>query len=298
VKDTFRLFWSTPVVKEVFSHAANVPMYHSQYLLPLSALDDQVEAARIAGSEEDNLLLQLVRRIFESHLHMYLSRLYGWDVNSSSHFVSWRSNSLAAIGMDIVSGRRKIRKKGEDDGDNDETDGAEASSAKVTAPATKPSKSKGSKAEKADAKKVDMKDPYSLGFLDRGQWKNIRTLVLDRTLTHVVIFTERPVIPLTALPSDFPAPESVAKGEILDWRPTQQDLEIFLRFWFDWLAAYQRGEVASCRSLLLVSTCKMPYSTLVQDIKTGLKIQQYCVGEYDCGGALTDIPFRPKGKFF
>jgi hypothetical protein len=292
VKDTFRLFWNTPVIQEVLSHTANLPLYNAHYLLPLSALEDEIEAARIAGSEQDNLLLQLVRRVFESHLHLYLSRLYGWDANNSSHTIHWRSNSLVVLGLDTVSGRRKIRKKGE----GDEEDETAAEVAQPFAAAKGAAKVKPDKAGKGD-KKVDMKDPFSLGFIDRSQWKGIRALVLDRTVTHVVILTLRPVIPLAHLAKDFRAPESVPKGEVLDWQPTQDDIEIFLKFWFDWLAMYQKGEIASCRSLLLVSTCRMPYSTLIQDLKTGLKIQQLCVGEYDKGGARVDIPYKPKGTW-
>lgn len=291
VKDTFRLFWSTPVVQNVLSHTSNVPIYHSQYLLPLSVLDDKIEAARIASSEEDNMLLQLVRRIFETHLQAYMCRLYGWESGASNHYISWQSNSLVTICLDIGSGRRKVKKKGEADPDDPDDAPAPASAAASAGTSTKKSKSDAKGEAKADAK-----DPFSLGFIDRAQWKNIRALVLDRTVTHIVIFTERPILSLTHIPRDFKNPESVPKGEILDWKPTSQDLETFFKFWFDWLAMFQSGEISSCRSLLLVSTSKIPYSSLVQEIKTGLKIQQLCVGEYDNGTTASSIPFKPKGE--
>ncbi len=289
VKDTFRLFWSTPVVQEVLSHTSNIPVYQSQYLLPLSVLDDQIEATRIASSEEDAMLLQLVRRVFESHLQAYLSRLYGFEIGASHHFISWRSNSLVTIGLDNVSGRRKIKKKGE----AEEGDGEDDAPAEM-APASAGKSSKASR----NIEKTDAKDPFSLGFIDRAQWKNVRALVLDKTITHVVILTEQPILSLAHLTREFNPPESVAKGEVLQWSPTAQDLEIFLKFWFDWLAMFQSGEVSSCRSVLLVSASKVPYSTLIQDLKTGLKIQQMCVGEYDDGKTAPVLPLRLKGTFF
>lgn len=292
VKDTFRLFWSTPVFKHVLSHTSNVPVHHSQYLLPLSVLDDKIEAARIASSEEDNLLLQLVRRIFETHLQVYLCRLYGWEAGASNHYISWQSNSLVTVCLDIASARRKVKKRGEADPDDPE-DAPAAADAAAGGASTKKAKADA----KADTSKVDAKDPFTLGFIDRAQWKNIRALVLDRTVTHIVIFSERPILSLTHIPRDFKNPDTVPKGEILDWKPTSQDLETFLKFWFEWLAMFQSGEISSCRSLLLVSTCKVPYSTLIQEIKTGLKIQQLCVGEYDNGTTASSIPFRPKGAY-
>ena len=191
------------------------------------------------------------------------------------------------VGIDSVSGRRKLKKKGDDE-EEDET----------AAPAATPAKSgKLGKDTPKGTEKIDPKDPYSLGFIDRGQWKYIRSLVQDRTVTHIVILTERPIIPLTHLPATFNVPETIAKSEILEWQPTQQDLEVFLKFWFDWLSMYQTGEVSACRSVLLVSSSKMPYSTLIQDMRTGQKIHQLCVGEYDSSTALRDLPFRPAGLY-
>ena len=287
VKDSFRLFWNTPVVQEVFAHTSNIPLYQAQYLLPLSVLEDKLQALRIVESDTDNMLLQLVRRIFETHLHAYMARLYGWEAGASSHYIQWRSNSLVVVGIDSVSGRRKLKKKGDDE-EEDET----------AAPAATPAKSgKLGKDTPKGTEKIDPKDPYSLGFIDRGQWKYIRSLVQDRTVTHIVILTERPIIPLTHLPVTFNVPETIAKSEILEWQPTQQDLEVFLKFWFDWLSMYQTGEVSACRSVLLVSSSKMPYSTLIQDMRTGQKIHQLCVGEYDSSTALRDLPFRPAGLY-
>jgi hypothetical protein len=288
VKDTFRLFWSTPVVLKVLSHTSNIPMFHSQYLLPMSVLEDQIEAQRIVDSDQDNMLLQLVRRVFEGHLQGYLCRLYEWDSAAGSHFGLWRSNSLVVVSIDIVSGRKKIKKK---DGDEAGEGG---------------DKEEATTAAAAGGGRLDMKDPYSPGFIDRAQWKNIRQLTTDRTTTHIVILTEKPILPLTHIKREFQGRLEVPKGEILDWSPTVQDLEVFLKFWFDWLALYQNGEVSSCRSVVFISTCKVPYSTLIQDLRTGLKIQQLCVGEYDNSpnddhSSAADMerafPFKPKGEF-
>jgi hypothetical protein len=259
-------------------------------------LDDQLEAARIVGSENDAMLLQLVRRVFETHLQAYLCRLYGFEAGASHHYVAWRSNSLVTIGLDTVSGRRKIKKKGEETDPEDVEDDA-AAAAPLSGTAGKSTKVPKSAAADKTAK-ADVKDPFSLGFIDRAQWKNIRALVLDRTITHIVILTEKPILSLAHLRKEFTPPETVAKGEVIEWSPTAQDVEIFLKFWFDWLAMFQNGEVSSCRSVLLVSSYKVPYSTLIQDLKTGLKIQQMCVGEYDNGETAPVLPLRLKGQYF
>ena len=91
VKDSFRLFWNTPVVQEVFAHTSNIPLYQAQYLLPLSVLEDKLQALRIVESDTDNMLLQLVRRIFETHLHAYMARATTY---SGDRTLWWLSASI------------------------------------------------------------------------------------------------------------------------------------------------------------------------------------------------------------
>jgi hypothetical protein len=115
--------------------------------------------------------------------------------------------------MDIVSGRSKLKKsnldqKNETEEDNNETNNLSS---------------------------------FSLGFFDKMQWKRLRELALDNTLSYIIIVTEFPIIHINYIPTSYDIPSELRRGEILDWTPTVNDLQLFFSFWFDWLALFQKG---------------------------------------------------------
>ena len=228
IKDTFRFVSNMQCVKEVFSVGSHVPLYHSDYLLPLSKVNSAISHS-ITESFDDLKLFQILQKVFSSHIHGYISSLYGYSPSqstSSGHFNAWRFQTTVVVNVDIASGRAKVKKGAEGD---------------------MPADSK--QASSGTAAAGDGKDKsFSYGFLDRMQWKRLREISLDNTIIYLVIASEKPVIPCTAIPDEIaPPPSELAKGEILPWAPTTGDLRIFFQFWFDWLGQFHKGLVPSAR---------------------------------------------------
>jgi hypothetical protein len=124
------------------------------------------------------------------------------------------------------------------------------------------------------------KAEFSKGFFDKAQWKGLRSLTLDKTITQMILLFEKPVIPLGIIPRVYTLPDKLMKGETFDWGPTVADLEVFFSIWFEWLSMHQKGLVAAARTLLIISASDTPHSTVIQDTRTGLKIHQMCVSSY------------------
>ena len=222
IKDTFRFVSNMQCVKDVFSVGSHVPLYHSDYLLPLSKVDSSISQS-ITESFDDLKLFQILQKVFLSHVHGYVSSLYGYSPSqstSSGHFNAWRFQTTVVASVDIASGRSKVKKVAEEGMPID---------TKQTA---------------GDAKDKS----FSYGFLDRIQWKRLREISQDNTIIYLVIVSEKPMIPCKAISDEIaPPPSELAKGEILPWAPTTGDLRIFFQFWFDWLGQYQKGLVPSAR---------------------------------------------------
>ena len=159
IKDTFRLMWSVPAVQEQLRTGANVPMFLSEYLLSFKSVPDELKDPEKGATEADVKLLAVIRKVYENQLAAYLFPLYGHvgEKPPSHHGRVYRTGPLAYIMLDIVSGRKKIKKK----------DGEGEHEAKAAADADE-----GKKRRKT--KKVDESAKFSLGFLDKEQWKLIK----------------------------------------------------------------------------------------------------------------------------
>jgi hypothetical protein len=90
---------------------------------------------------------------------------------------------------------------------------------------------------------------YSQGFLSKSQLKAIRFVLDDATVTHFVLMSEKPFIPLTEISIDPIAPSMLLKGDILPWAPTVSDLAAF----FDSLIRWQDPGPSSSRSILTLT---------------------------------------------
>ena len=216
IKDSFRLMWTQKHIKETLSIGSNIPLYNSDYLLPLSKIVDPSVIAGILGDEYNMKMYQVIQKVYDNHIVSYVASLYGFDSSnaSSGHFNTWRFNTSVVVMMDIVTGRSKLKKslmrtKSElvDDDDNENINSSS----------------------------------FSLGFFDKMQWKRLRELALDNTVSYIVIVTEYPILSTKYIPTTFDVPTELKRGEILDWSPTVNDLQLFLSFWFDWLALFQKG---------------------------------------------------------
>lgn len=91
------------------------------------------------------------------------------------------------------------------------------------------------------------------------------------------MMSQLPFIPLGPLPREAKAPTLLNKGDILDWSPTEDDLDTFISMLMRWLdpgdnsVRFQKFAVFVCGS-------DIPYATTVQEIRTGVKLQQICIG--------------------
>ena len=253
IRDTFRFVSSMQCVKDALSVGSHVPLYHSDYMLPLSKVQSTI-ARSIVDSIDDLKLFQILQRVFSSHVHGYLSSLYGYNPSqgtSSGHFNAWRFQTTVVASLDTSTGRSKLKKRAAVEDDDESTN---------------------------DGKEGDKAKSFSQGFLDRMQWKRLREIALDNTIIYLVIVTEKPILGYGAIPREFLSPPSeLAKGEIVPWMPTTSDLDIFFQFWMEWLMQYQKGQVSSVRNLLLVSSGDVPYSSVIQDLHSGMKISQICM---------------------
>lgn len=100
VKDSFRVFFALPSVRSAYLSGANVPLYHSDYLLPVGLVPDDKE-----------LPTAILRKIFEAQVDSYVSVMSGVQQNADHRGSVWRSGSCAVVSLDIVTDRKKLKKK-------------------------------------------------------------------------------------------------------------------------------------------------------------------------------------------
>lgn len=107
IKDTFRAMFMISYIRDVFASSANLAIFHSDYLFPyitesVSITDTDI---RITGENpkiEDmfvkneiikrkNLIIQVIRKIFDSAVKAYICPLYSYNaLDRSNHAVIWR----------------------------------------------------------------------------------------------------------------------------------------------------------------------------------------------------------------
>lgn len=323
VKDTFRLFGTIPSIQSTFCSGHHSPAFHSSYQLPIKIMpkpDGDVvllgpdgeevglnnlsnsavyskEAREFLSSGIESVsnekLVLLIKRIFESNMQSYIMSLVKDEspdyipptaeeiaaaeaaakanktrptsavekedqatpvlaAQEASHFSKvWRYGSIVIVVFDIVSGRKKAPKK------------------------------------KGNASKVKTASGMSLGFLDRAQWVLLKNIMKDISVTHLVLCTEKPFVPLHAPATEYV--EHLTEEEILiantragatmyEWNPTSNDLKLLFAEIIDWLSPAP-GKPAT-RNIALVAAAELAYTTLIRDVRTGLKIQQMCLGNF------------------
>jgi hypothetical protein len=296
IKDSITCILSSPAIAQVFAMSSNIVLYHSDYLLPSNTTTGH-------DADEDSAEYRytiLIRKLFQQQIREYIVNMYGIDnPDAKDFFHTWRIGSVVMAMIDNTSGRGKLKKEDisvmpstmsskvatraiapirEDVGDDD--DGIEeiiqSERKEENISMDNNSRSYATKGESLNPSHV-----FSLGFMDRNQWKSLRSLALDKTLTQLVLIFENPIISLYGISEEYRSPESLGKGEVLPWGPTMNDLKIFLQFWIDWILNFRKeSKGLEIRSVLFVSQSDVPYTTVIQDIRTGLKIHQVCVGSY------------------
>lgn len=322
IKDSITTIFATPAISRVLSSCGNIILYHSQYLLPSNttsyAADEESASYRYT---------LLIRKMFQTQVQAYITNMYGIDAEQKDQFHCWRIGSLLISMIDCVAGRTKLKKveeveivaaaqeggikeeEDDDDGDDGDEDAEaneektatldhkpieEMSPSQIRKRTMKPSEMAKSKIESNNAPHV-----FSQGFIDKSQWKSIRNIALDSTVTQLVLVFEKPLISLYGVPTSYQAPVALGRGEVLPWAPILQDLNIFFTFWVDWiLKAKKQSKNLEIRSIVFVSRFAIPYSTVIQDVRTGFKLHQLCVGDYNLPCDNVDAMLRSDMKTY
>jgi len=277
LRDVFRVYYSVPRVRRALAHGSHIGVHHSDYILPLP--EDQE-----ATSSEGERALAVVRKVFEIYVETYISQLQGLDEGSGHRGTVWSNGNLKVISLDVVSDRRKLKsgakKKSstaEDISEADESDAdADVKAYEEEQARLAEERAKQEALERKRELQYPAKGTFSLGFLDKTQWKFLRSVLADADVTHLVINSQKPFFPLGTIPNKGIAPDVLPKGSILEWAPIEQDLESFLDLMFKWLNPRQ-GEQPR-RHLVILSTAPVPYATTVVETRTGAKVTQLCVG--------------------
>jgi hypothetical protein len=253
IKDSFRLMLSAPSIQNALCVGSHLPTYTSDLLLPLN----QIAQSDIIQDEVDAKNMQVIRKVFEAQYLAYVAPLYALEPDAPHHSRVWRMGSLAVVVLDIVSDRKKAKKK--------KIAGEDADKPLTEAPKVTKSSS----------------NPFTMGFVEKVQWKLLKDLSMDGSIVQLFICTQLPIVPLQAVPASFTAPEEIAKGDMLEWAPTSSDLDIFFQHWVEWMKPSGTGETPANRSVTFLSQSSVPHTTVIQDMPTGLSMKQLCVGNFN-----------------
>lgn len=221
------------------------------------------------------------------------------DVN---HYTKvWRYGTVVVIVFDIVSGRKKKKRKGPISSSmpeipahllaaavkaSDGSAGEDSDASLETAPQHKPNRASSVAVGAPSAGPVGIKKPpkagaLSLGFLDKQQWQLLQRVLKDVAVTHLVLCAEKPFISLHQHPTmygEFADMDDQRPALMHDWDPTVSDLTLFCDALIEWLTP--DGVKPEVRNVALVGAADLPFTTMVRDVKTGLKIQQVCLGNF------------------
>ena len=98
-------------MKEQLRSGSNVPMYLSEYLLSFKSVPEEYKDASKGATEQDVKLLAVIRKLFTDQLEAYMFPLYGRTADNTHHGRVYRTGPLAYIMLDVVTGRKKIKKE-------------------------------------------------------------------------------------------------------------------------------------------------------------------------------------------
>jgi hypothetical protein len=314
IKDTVVFVLSSPQVARVFGMCGNVPLYDGSYLLPTDPTTD----VEFDENSAEYRYTALIRRMFQKHVQQYFVALFGLPEETKDLFHSWRVGSIVVAMLDNVSGRSKLTRNSNStkQGKIDDSKMNSIQEGNETTIISNADQLEGDEEDIINSEMVEnaelIKDSHNpqhifdLGFIDRGQWKALRSLSLDETIMQLVIVMDRPAISLYGVAESFQSPSKVDKGSVIPWCPTTADLILFLQYWIDWILKQRnKSKGVEIRSLLLVSHFETPFTTIIQDLRTGIKIHQLCVADYslpiDSREAIirrtTTEPSPPQSKF-
>ena len=266
IKDLFRIIWNIPNVRDSLLLTSNLFLYHSHYNMPLdstkfaklnNAVDESTgEEEKNEKSEKDPILryINMIRKLFDTQYQSYIGSLTDYNQEVGHHAMVWRLDTTVIVIFDIVSGRKKMKKK--------------KNAKRLDVLSDNSGRKRKSKADRITS--------FSLGFLDEIQYNLLKNLLRDTNIVQLVLCCQEPFVSLRDIPNEFKISSAkVPRGSIVPWRPTRPDLTYFFTMLFRWIES-KRDNVA--RSVALVCASDVPYTTTIQDGWSGAMIQQVCLG--------------------
>lgn len=113
------------------------------------------------------------------------------------------------------------------------------------------------------------KSVFSKTFMTIYQWKQLRKVLADSTIMQLVICSQFPVISLE---------EVNGSTKLREWVPAADDINAFFSQLIKWINISKKTKCS--RHVCLVSSDHMSYTTCIEDIRSGAKIQQLCIGKF------------------
>jgi hypothetical protein len=303
IEDTLRAIWiMEPAVKEVFQNSANIPLYNTEYwlsehsLLPPAAIGSRSQSNE---SSRDYLAFNIIRRLYEAGLQKYLYTLRGWNSRSYHHFFQWREGSMAIAALDFASEQMELinrHKLKQIESSSMRESGASGSASGSIEGEDEMNSEEGR--ELSDGSEDGLGDlkatTFSADFMSENQWKHLRQMLVDKSIHQIVICSQYPLIPLEMTHPDdghdhndgneLTASPTSRPPKVKKWTPSETNiLKLFEQF-FKWLnpkKASTDQQLAS-RNLTIVCTSDYSFVTNIQDLKSGMKIQQVCLGKFSC----------------
>jgi hypothetical protein len=282
IEDSLRLVWIVePVLKDVFCNSSNIPLYNSEYWLS----ESKVWGTELGMNytDRDVLALEKVRNLFAKNLENFIYPLKSWRKKAKNHFHVWKEGTVAVITLDQTSEQAKLSNKQTVGAANsamgriEERDDEEEEEKKDT-PKGKLSKGKKKKEVKVEE---DLKaKTYDASFMSEHQWKQIRAVLMEKYTKQLVICMQFPMIPMELADSDDDAEVPSEVGNNLSWTPKEEDISKFFGQMLKWIMP-KKGK-RSGKTLCFVCVSNKSYLTNIQDMKSGMKIQQMCLGKFSC----------------
>ena len=280
IEDSLRLVWIVePVLKDVFCNSSNIPLYNSEYWLG----EISVWGSEANLDDRDIVALEKIRKIFTKNLESFIYPLKSWRKKAKNHFHVWKEGTVAVITLDQtseqarLSNRKSVVAAKSALGRDADVEDVEEEEVKVE---TK-SKSGKKKKEKAVVEEEEVKaKTFDASFMSEHQWKQIRAILMEKDIKQLVICMQFPMIPMTSIDADDASVGPSESGSSLAWTPKEEDISKFFGQMLKWLMP-KKGKRAG-KTLSFVCVSDKSYLTNIQDMKSGMKIQQMCLGKFSC----------------
>ena len=282
IEDSLRLVWIVePVLKDVFCNSSNIPLYNSEYWLS----ESKVWGAELGinFTDRDVVALEKVRKLFTKNLENFIYPLKSWRKKAKNHFHVWKEGTVTVLTLDQTSEQAKHS--------NNQVVGAAKSALgrieeqdeeeevkKVVSKSSKQKKGKEAKVEDEMKAKT-----YDASFMSEHQWKQIRAILMEKDTKQLVICMQFPMIPLELADDEEEEVQSQTQSEFgntLTWTPKEEDIAKFFGQMLKWMMP-KKGKRAG-KTLSFVCVANKSYMTNIQDMKSGMKIQQLCLGKFSC----------------